>query len=404
MHLVAFDPIISGHHGEYLRFLAQAWHTSDLPGRLTLVTSPRFAELYPHVAALASDRFAIAEIEGDAYLQPPDQSRRALVRQVFRQWERLNETAADLRADHVLSMHVDQFLQGPLAAGARAACRVSGIYFRPTFHYPDLGIPLTAIERARALRQRLTCARAFRHRDLAYVFSLDPFAVPHMTWRRSEAVAVALPEPVDADGVAPGSAARVRAGLGVAPETTLFLLFGSLGPRKGLAQVLAAVGLLPPDIARESAVALVGKVAGDGARLAVEVDEIRRATGATLIVRDEYVADAEVPAYFAAADVVLAPYQRHTGSSGVLALAAAGGRPVLTSDFGYVGEVTRRYGLGLAVDTESPAAIAAAMSAFVADGPRSLTDEQAMADFAATNGAAAFGDTLLGHICGVSPT
>ncbi len=52
-------------------------------------------------------------------------------------------------------------------------------------------------------------------------------------------------------------------------------------------------------------------------------------------------------------DVVLIPYQRHVGSSGLLIWAASAGKPVITQDFGLIGALTRAYKLGQTVDTKN---------------------------------------------------
>ena len=69
-----------------------------------------------------------------------------------------------------------------------------------------------------------------------------------------------------------------------------------------------------------------------------------------LIVIDRFLTSREFWLTFRATDVVCAPYVNHVGSSGIVACAAYAERPVLASDFGWVGEATRRYELGIAVD------------------------------------------------------
>lgn len=64
-------------------------------------------------------------------------------------------------------------------------------------------------------------------------------------------------------------------------------------------------------------------------------------------VMDRYVSDAEEALCFCSADVVLLPYIRHFGSSGVLSLAAGAGKTVIASDDGLVGKRVKEHHLGL---------------------------------------------------------
>jgi len=79
-----------------------------------------------------------------------------------------------------------------------------------------------------------------------------------------------------------------------------------------------------------------------------------------------------------AADIVAVPYQRHVGSSGIVARAARLGRPLLASDYGWVGEATTRYGLGEVVEAKSIDAIARGLERLVASGLTSTRTERSL--------------------------
>jgi glycosyltransferase involved in cell wall biosynthesis len=108
----------------------------------------------------------------------------------------------------------------------------------------------------------------------------------------------------------------------------------------------------------------------------------------------EYVAAGDVPLYFALADCVLLPYRHHVGSSGVLTRAAAAGKPALVSDYGTLGALTRRYGLGLARDLGSAEAIAAGWTQMMSAQIESTVDREGMREFAARNSVEKFCETI----------
>jgi glycosyltransferase involved in cell wall biosynthesis len=63
-------------------------------------------------------------------------------------------------------------------------------------------------------------------------------------------------------------------------------------------------------------------------------------------VIDRYVSESEQSLCFCASDVVLLPYIKHFGSSGVLSLAAAAGKMVIASDEGLVAQRIQQHNLG----------------------------------------------------------
>src|SRR5204863_6629463 len=98
-----------------------------------------------------------------------------------------------------------------------------------------------------------------------------------------------------------------------------------------------------------------------------------------LKLEDRRLSEGEIAALMARSDVVLAPYQRFVGSSGVLLWAAGAGRPVLSQGFGLVGHLIREHRLGLAVDTTDPAALAAGIRSMVEGGAERYLDRDRVA-------------------------
>ncbi|HET7711314.1 MAG TPA: glycosyltransferase family 4 protein [Thermoanaerobaculia bacterium] len=94
-----------------------------------------------------------------------------------------------------------------------------------------------------------------------------------------------------------------------------------------------------------------------------------------------FIPDAEVATWFAASDVVLAPY-RSEAQSGVALTAFHFGRPVIASTVGGLPEVIEEGGNGMLVPPDDPAALATAIRAFFGAADRAKM-EQAARDSAA---------------------
>jgi glycosyltransferase involved in cell wall biosynthesis len=107
------------------------------------------------------------------------------------------------------------------------------------------------------------------------------------------------------------------------------LFFGLLRPYKGVEPLLEAFREVP-----DAELWIVGRP-----RMPLEVLQSRAGPRVRFVPR--FVADAELPAYFRRADLVVLPYTRteRLDQSGVLATALAFGKPTVLSDVGAFGEV-----------------------------------------------------------------
>ncbi len=182
---------------------------------------------------------------------------------------------------------------------------------------------------------------------LSGVFVLDPLLAARIDPRPGLAIEV-LPDPWP-----PGAGTdrhRARERLGLPRDEKIFLHFGVANPRKGLRDAIDAWLRLGPDaplllragMTRADEVAAFAPLADSGRG----------------ILHDWRIPDERLGDYFSACDWVLLPYRQHEGSSGLLAAAAAAGRPVIAADHGVIGARVREAGLGLLHTHAAPAELA----------------------------------------------
>jgi glycosyltransferase involved in cell wall biosynthesis len=287
----------------------------------------------------------------------------------------------------------------PLALGlGMGGPPVSGILFRPSVHYGAIG-PYRPSRREwlRDWRKHVVYRYMLRNPALSHVLSLDPFFPAFAASHYEQGAKVqALPDPAHppVEGPAPDAAPSLAF---VPPGRVGFLLFGYITERKGPLPMLEALDLLPPAIAAKVAVLFAGRIQPS---LVDRIEARRRSLadeqpGRWLRVENRRLEDGELASLIARSDVVLAPYQRFVGSSGVLLWAARAGRPVLTQAFGLLGRLTRDHGLGVAVDSSDPVEIAHEMARMVALGPSSFFDRAAAARFAASQTPQSFVSAVL---------
>lgn len=393
-HVLVFEPDARGHVEEWLAHIVRFVCDAHPPVRVTLAVPDALvaplAALVPSACDAPVGFLALDDGQCAPCLARP------LTRAALARWRLLCAALAATRADAVEALCLDM-LSVPLALGRTLGGRpLGGILFRPSGHYRGFDpSPPTAAERVRDARKRLLYPMMLRNPTLTRVLSLDPyFAAAARQDRRNGHKVLAL-----ADPAAVPPPAVVTRGRGPFPEgRTGFLLFGELTPRKGILQLLDACALVDDATAARAAVLITGRLAPElrdavKARLAA----VRAARpGLWIEIAARRLATDELAASVAACDVVLAPYQRFVGSSGVLVWAAGFGRPVITQSYGMLGRSVEEYALGLALDTTRPCLIAEALATALG-GPAAMGFDAARArTFAAGRDGATFAARVLG--------
>ncbi len=391
--MLVFEPDAEGHSLEWLRHLIE-FAAADRDRPSISIAAP------PSICRALSLAYP-AEILGRVELRPLADGElrwcadRRLWVAAFARWWTMRRHLRESGAERGFFLSID-LLALPLALGLGAGGRtLSGILFRPSVHYRSFGSHRSRLgERLRDLRKEILYRLMLRNRALGRVLSLDPFFPAHATGYANGHKVEALPDPAHP----PAAAVAAGSDDNLLPRGRIvFLLFGYLTERKGPLVVLEALERLPPLVAGRIAVLMAGRVEPG---LRTRIDERRRRLasllpGLWLAIDDRRLGDDELEGLVGRSDVVLAPYQRFVGSSGVLLWAARAGRPVLAQHYGLVGRLTREHRLGLAVDSSDPAAVAAAITQMAQLGPSSFLDLASAQAFAAAQTPQRFAASVL---------
>jgi glycosyltransferase involved in cell wall biosynthesis len=154
------------------------------------------------------------------------------------------------------------------------------------------------------------------------------------------------------------SKTSARGQLGLPDERTI-LFFGFVRNYKGLPYLIRALPLI---LARfKVRLLIVGEFWEDKKRYLRLIRELDMQDLVTVI--DRYVPNEDLPVYFHASDLVILPYTSVTGS-GLLQLAFAFGRPVVTTAIGDFPEIVEDRKTGFLVAPRSPREIADAVVDF----------------------------------------
>jgi glycosyltransferase involved in cell wall biosynthesis len=174
--------------------------------------------------------------------------------------------------------------------------------------------------------------------------------------------------PVHELGGAVPSREEARRTLDLRGDVALF--FGHVRPFKGLDIALRAWRLLQSEVTLVVAGEAWWKGEGEYRELAKGLANVR--------LDFRFIPDAEIATYFAATDVVLAPY-RIEAQSGVALTAFHFARPVIATSVGGLPEIIEEGRNGSLVPPEDPAALARAVDAFFARGDRPAMELHAAA-------------------------
>lgn len=404
-HVLVFEPDPRGHAREWIDHIIEQSRIDGGDPALSIVTAQSLADdlrdgAPAHVKMLA---ISAEEERGCREARP--------LASGFRRWRIAKRYAKRLRATHVLFLGIDH-LAMPLALGGRLhGAGASGVLFRPTAHYSEIGSPPASFkEGMRDLMKRVLWRAALRNQTLCRVHSLDPHFADYTARRAGWVKVRAIGDPID---LHPHSAAK-DASMDepsaskfpfvdeVPKDRTLFVLFGELTERKGVLPFLRALSDLSDETASRIAVSVVGRldpaIAASVAGLATRARWQR--PDLWLRTHDRWIERPQLEALIARADVIAAPYQRFVGSSGVLLWAARGGKPVICQDYGLLGRFVRDHGLGLAVDTTDPAALARAMERICLEGPEGVRDAEGARRFLSGRSPTAFAGQLLADAVG----
>lgn len=395
--VLILEPDAEGHSQEWLQHLAEFVAADETAAAISVVAPPALC------AALSRSMPVVAEGRIRFIALKPRELRlcthRSLSIAAFARWWIMRRYLARTGADSGFFLSID-LLCLPLALGLRATGKpIAGVLFRPSVHYRSLGkYQPSSAERLRDLRKDLLYRLMLKNPSVRTVLSLDPFFPAHAESHYDHGIKVrALPEPPI---MVPADDSTAPAIDFAPPGRVGLLLFGYLTERKGPLEVLDALRLLPTHISKRTALLLAGRVdpAIDCAIKERCSALARERPDLWLRIENRWLSRAELEVLVARSDVVLAPYQRFVGSSGVLMWAARAGRPVLAQEYGLVGRLTRDHRLGAVVNSSDPAYLAREIERMIVHGPQNFIDVSSAATFAFSCTPQRFASTLLSSL------
>lgn len=377
--LLIFEPRLGGHHLTWLRYVTEDCLAAGF--QITLVVDLR-----------PGQREQIATHLHDLLDQVTMRSAYDL-RGGYRggtKTRSLELSLAESGAEQVLLTNFDEVASSWLrqaACGFRPPAalksRLHCVYFRPRFLDNPWWPPGNSLKR---LGFKRLCGEGW----FSTLFLLDEYLCPKVKAAYPGLGVQFLPDPWS--GELGRDKAYARQQLGLPGERFVFLQYGIGTRRKGLHLVIEA---MEEERLRDGYLLCAGRIDDPAlSRGAVGLQERGRAR-----ILNRYLTPEEEELCFAAADVVLLPYQGHFGSSAVLSRAAAAAKVVIASDEGLVARRVKDHGLGVLFASGRVSSLLDAMTRVMAmdEAARSRVHDAALG-YSATCSRQAFKTALLASL------
>lgn len=259
--------------------------------------------------------------------------------------EQIRELTKQTDYQHIFVTYLDSLMVELSKLDKPLPTNVCGIWFHPY-----------ALDKRYAwlppLDKRLRVRRAI-HRQIAnpeftqqmgHLFVLTSGALRALKALAPNLSVSLLPDP--AEGTPTLNQQDARAHFGLPQDKEIYLHVGTSDPRKGLTDTITAFTQRANngDALANRHLLRVGK---NSELSTTDKDRLKKLCdlGVATVI-DHYVKSEDFLNYFSAADWVLLPYRKFRYSSGILANARMAGRPVISSNYGHIGETVRSKNLG----------------------------------------------------------
>ena len=341
MRVLIFEPDFGGHFLHFVRHMVLG--LAELPVDLTVAmcsNAPGTTECNAHLA----DMLGISgKATWDTTFAPLPNDRRKRYQAAV---ERLREAVARHKPDRLYVPYTDgigQVLGVRRTFGFPTVPRnitTEGLSLRGSFCYPR-------DSRNDALRARLFWAAAKRARwDIFHL--LDPVVFEHVQ-RHDPKLARRcrlMPDPADNAPVADRFAARRE--LGIPQDGRYIGVVGLIDLRKGSDLLIRAFAKAP--LAATDRLLLAGRQDVEIRDLLAEEPYAGLVRSGRIQCINAMIPTPQMAVAIGASDLMATFYPRHIGSASIAIRAAAGHRPVLAGDYGWLGQIVPRFQLGWTTD------------------------------------------------------
>ena len=334
MRTLIFDSSVTGHHLEYLHhyYMEAIGHTDE-----------EYVIMVPNDFIKVKKEYEWPYSSNISFVYIPEEDEKLLKETNFYKlgWNTskiLQRAVRKIKPDRVLLTMLMQFIPFIIFLLPRNV-RVRGIMYK---------IYLYEVHRMGKLRlaaERLRFWLAARSSKIEQIFVLnDEDSARTFNTLYSTSKFQSLPDPVPS--VDFSKVKSVREELGVSPVEKLYLHFGGLDGRKGTIDILKSIIASKKGELKDSCFVFAGRINKNTLNdfydlLSVAKEKTR------ILVFDQFCSYDFLWNLCYSCDVILMPYHLTSLSSGILGYAAVFNKPVIGPDNGLIGNLIKKYELGI---------------------------------------------------------
>lgn len=369
--IAIIEPNFTGHRWRYVEWIAQA--CVEAGHRCLVVTDTGYAQ-HPLAQRIVQEaRPDLRLVLLDLHTVPRGIQFACSIYMRFRDFyaRALAQVQRTTPVRLVIAPYADYFFYtlAPLGTPFGATPWIA-IVMGMTFHHAGVGLN-TPRRPVVDVAKTLLFKRGMRVRGLRKLFTIDP-TLPE--WFAANKPAQAAPldyvaDPFPETPAADQQEARVRLGLDPHANQRYLLVYGAIGERKGIRELMRALieggknGGKHGDNANVPRLVIAGQQDDETRAF---IDEHAPQITPAPVIFDQFVPDAMERDLFSACDAVWLGYLKHYGMSGVLVQAYRFDKPVLASADGLIGWFCRDGALGPLLDDLEPATILRALDVLAA--------------------------------------
>jgi glycosyltransferase involved in cell wall biosynthesis len=163
----------------------------------------------------------------------------------------------------------------------------------------------------------------------------------------------------------------------ISPGRKILFHFGSLSGRKGTEELIESVRHMDDDLRSQLAILILGKTYPDySAHLLSKINVIKkRFPNTEIIFENVFLMDREMKTILSQCFCVVLPYKRTFSSSGIIGHAAASAKLIIGPSSGLIGRLILENNLGITIDKITPYNVAKAIDKIVSHNTSAIYNE-----------------------------
>lgn len=370
-----------GHHATYIDYLCQDFKQLDDSWHLRIWVPAAFERNVSEIWSRSQQqgvpgKATITFVSYETHPQTRPLVERATTTNAYRTpwWYEVVRQCADLDEAHACFIpQLELCVYGLTTSLNRPKTAfISGIYFLPRLHYITFPLTPGPLQIGRHLprawlqwaHEYYRMARICQRSDFVRVLTNDPLAPSFYNRLLRTSKFHFVPDPV----IKPFPTSDPRCDTNLPAHKTIYLIFGGMNAYKGVLELLQAFTHVCKhnETFRTSTLLILAGVIGKPIRAEFQqrLQHLNALSPEPLALSfDRYLPEEELSRLISASDIICVPYRYpdHRGMSAVLLNAAAYGHPIVGTRFSLVGELIRRYNLGIGVDCSDILSLATAL-------------------------------------------